>query len=95
MIDYFMALNPVIKFLMAFTACGLLSLIYIGADHIMNPPKKRYIITLEEHEIDYLYDDYTMVEIVVEEIIKQVKKQGHISPDKRQNNLSVESKESA
>lgn len=44
---------------------------------------KSYPFTLTKDQLDELYDDYSMVEYVIEEIVKQAKAQGYIPPDER------------
>ena len=80
MIEYFVSLNPVIKILMGFTVCGLLSLVFIFADNVINPPPKIYNIKLTEEDLIYFEYDYSMVEITVEKIINQAKEQGYKPP---------------
>jgi hypothetical protein len=48
-----------------------------------------YTIILTEEQVDYLTYEYQMVELTIEEIMKQVKAQGYVDPDKRDDTASV------
>jgi hypothetical protein len=79
-IDYIIALHPIIKVLMVFSLLGVLSLCFITIDLTKNPPPKFYTIKLIKEDLDFFDDDYTMVEVTVEKILKQAKEQGYKSP---------------
>lgn len=50
---------------------------------------KIYTIVLNQEQIDNLNYEYQMVELTVEEILKQVKAQGYVHPDERDDTESV------
>ena len=91
MIDYVIALHPVIKILMVFSLCGALSLCLITIDLAKNPPPKTYTIKLTQEDLDFFDYDYSMVEVTVEKILQQAKKQGYKSPSETENLESGES----
>ena len=53
----------------------------------MNEPV--YTIVLNQEQIDYLTYEYQMVELTIEDIMKQVKAQGYVPPDKRTDSEGV------
>lgn len=95
MIEYFDSLHIVVKLLMGFTILGMGSLIIIFYDRSRRwkTMSKEYKVYLKDHDIDYLHDDYVMVEVVIDQIVRQVRQQGYKPPSERENNL--ESEESA
>jgi len=50
---------------------------------------KDFMIILTEDQIDNLTFEYQMVEITIEEIMKQAKAQGYVNPDKRNDTAIV------
>jgi hypothetical protein len=45
---------------------------------------KSYAIILTKEELDDLHDDYSMVEVVVEKIVKQAQLKGYVPPKKKE-----------
>lgn len=45
---------------------------------------KSYAIILTEEDLNDLHDDYSMVEVVIEKIVKQAETKGYVAPKKKQ-----------
>jgi hypothetical protein len=54
---------------------------------IMN--NKIFTVVLTEEQVDHLTYEYQMVELTVEEILKQVKAQGYVDPEQRGDTKGV------
>jgi hypothetical protein len=84
--------HPAIQICLAFTILGMLSLLAVSIStlrkkSIMN--NKIFTVVLTEEQVDHLTYEYQMVELTVEEILKQVKAQGYVDPEQRGNMESV------
>jgi hypothetical protein len=84
--------HPAIQICLAFTVFGMISLLAISTSVLRGKSimkNKIFTIVLNEEQIDYLTYEYQMVELTVEEILKQVKAQGYVDPEQRGDTKGV------
>jgi hypothetical protein len=83
-IDFY---HPVFIACALFTILGILSLLCIGYHHLSKgtimPNSGPFTVILTEDQIDNFMYEYQMVELTIEEIMKQVESQGYVKPDDR------------
>lgn len=81
--------HPIFISCVAITVLGILSLLFIGYHHLRYSEGKimansgPFTVILTEDQIDNFMYEYPMVELTIEEIMKQVESQGYVKPDDR------------